>query len=194
VNTSIPWRAKYIRKACIPYFGCMSRGFVKEDDQEEAAFIPPRAPLPDGVPNYVTPRGLQRLHDERIALERERADVQGGDDDRRRAQAGIDGRLALLNERIATARLVEPRNMEHHEVRFGNTVTFVHVDGPQQGTRRRFTIVGVDEASVKDHRIAFTAPIARALIGKGVGERVAFRPAATVQFLDILDIQWIEDP
>jgi transcription elongation factor GreB len=61
----------------------MSRGFVKEDDQEEAPFVPPRAALPDGVPDHVTPRGLQLLLDERKALEAERAGVTGCEDDRR---------------------------------------------------------------------------------------------------------------
>ena len=51
----------------------MSRGFVKEDDQEEAPFVPPRAALPDGVANYVTPRGLERLLAERMQLEEARA-------------------------------------------------------------------------------------------------------------------------
>ncbi len=39
----------------------MSRGFVKEEDQEEAPMIPPRAALPDGAINYVTPLGMQQL-------------------------------------------------------------------------------------------------------------------------------------
>lgn len=47
----------------------MSRGFVKEEDQEEAPIIPPRAALPNGVTNYVTPKGYQDLLDELKALE-----------------------------------------------------------------------------------------------------------------------------
>ena len=86
----------------------MSRGFVKEDDQEEAPFIPPRAVLPDGVENYVTPRGLAMLHEERAELEAERKLGQESDDARRRANAVVDGKMDLLDERIASARLVEP--------------------------------------------------------------------------------------
>lgn len=166
----------------------MSRGFVKEDDQEEAPFVPPRASLPDGVTNYVTPRGLQLLHQERSDLEKERTLINGSDMERRRAQAEIDGRLALLNERIVTARVVEP-TLANDEVRFGSTVTFVHDDGPQQGTERRITIVGVDEASVKEQRIAFTAPIARAVIGKRFGEVAEFRLGPAVLHLSIKQIQ-----
>jgi len=46
----------------------MSKAFTKDDDSPEPVLIPPRAPLPDGVPNYVTPRGLALLlMGERIA-------------------------------------------------------------------------------------------------------------------------------
>lgn len=147
----------------------MSRGFVREDDQEEAPFIPPRAPLPEGVANYVTPRGLELLRAERTALEQERANAAGSDDERRRAQAEVDGRLALLQERINSARVVEPAT-DHEEVRFGCTVGLLHVNGPQANAERHWTIVGVDEASVKEQRIAFTSPLARALLGKRVNE------------------------
>jgi transcription elongation factor GreB len=147
----------------------MSRGFVKEDDQEEAPFIPPRAALTEGTTNYVTPRGLALLHAERSALEEERAAVIGSDHDRRHAQGEIDGRLALLNERIITARVVEPGVGPMRSVRFGATVTFQHLVGRLAGTLFTFTIVGVDEANVKEGRIAFTSPIARALIGKRKG-------------------------
>ncbi|MEO8067844.1 MAG: GreA/GreB family elongation factor [Flavobacteriales bacterium] len=168
----------------------MSRGFVREDDQEEAPFIPPRAPLPDGVGNHVTPRGMRLLLDERAQLEQERATAQGSDHDRRMAQATIDGRLALLNERIATARPVEPGNTMPLEVRFGTTVTVHYHSGPQHGTERSFTIVGVDEANVAELRIAFTAPIARALIGKRVGQRVNVLLGPTQQELEVRYISW----
>lgn len=165
----------------------MSRGFVKEDDQEEAPFIPPRAALPDGVPNYVTPRGLQRLLEERNALEAERAAVVGSEDERRRAQAVVDGRLALLNERIVTARLVEPAP-DHDEVRFGSTVTFTHEAGRMTGTTLTFTIVGVDEADVKQSRIAFTAPLARALMGQRAGDVATLQLGAEQQRLRVVRI------
>lgn len=167
----------------------MSRGFVREDDQEEAPFIPPRAALPDGVTNHVTPRGLELLVTERAALERERSAVQGSDDERRREHAVIDGRLDLLNERIVTARVVEKGPGPQHEVRFGSSVKFRYVNGPQQDAERTFTIVGVDEASLAEQRIAFVAPVARALIGKRIGEIAEFPLGAQRQRLLVLSIQ-----
>lgn len=166
----------------------MSRGFVREDDQEEAPFITPRAPLPAGVANYVTPRGLELLRQERAALEQERAALSGNEEERRRAQAELDGRMALLQERIHTARVVEPAAVAD-EVRFGSTVTLLHVNGPQVGVQHTWTIVGVDEASVKEQRITFTAPLARALMGRRVNEEAELRNGPVPQVFRILRIQ-----
>lgn len=166
----------------------MSRGFVKEDDQEETPFIPPRAALPDGVPNHVTPRGLQLLLDERAVLETQRAQVPGNEQERRRAQAELDGRLALLNERILTARVMEPPPKASKEVRFGSTVSFVHQSGRLAGQAFTFTLVGVDEANIRDGLIAFTAPVARALMGKRVGQMATLALGAEVQKLKITGI------
>lgn len=170
----------------------MSRGFVKEDDQEEPPFIPPRAPLPDGVPNHVTPRGLHLLHQERDELEKARGDAINdtslADYDRRRTIAELDGRLALLQERIVTARVAEPDGKEPVDVRFGCTVIFRPHDGPQAGIERSFTLVGVDEANVKEGRIAFTAPLARALMGKRVGEWADLKLGGSDQRIEVLAI------
>ncbi|WP_373399556.1 hypothetical protein V8V91_07585 [Algoriphagus halophilus] len=46
----------------------MSRGFVKEEDQEETPLVPPRVELPNGVTNYVTENGLAELLSEKEAL------------------------------------------------------------------------------------------------------------------------------
>ncbi len=50
----------------------MSRGFVKEGDQEETPLVTPRAHLPAGVVNFVTPKGLEELKEEQSALIEER--------------------------------------------------------------------------------------------------------------------------
>ena len=49
----------------------MSRGFVKEGDQEEVPMVLPRAFLPSGTPNYVTPEGMRKLHDEMDSLKKD---------------------------------------------------------------------------------------------------------------------------
>ncbi len=164
----------------------MSRGFVKEDDQEEAPIIPPRAALPAGETNYVTPNGLKELKNEEEALIEERANLdKQNDTERRRAQAVIDGKLKLLRERISTARLLKPEDQPADEVRFGALVELM-----QNGNKQEFQIVGVDEANVKKQKIAFVAPIAKAVTGKKVGDKVDFKLGEETRKLEILKITY----
>lgn len=164
----------------------MSRGFVKEDDQEEAPIIPPRAALPAGETNYVTPNGLKELKNEEEALIEERANLdRQNDTERRRAQAVMDGKLKLLRERISTARLLKPEDQPVDEVRFGALVELM-----QHGNKQEFQIVGVDEANVKKQKIAFVAPIARAVTGKKVGDKIDFKLGEETRKLEILKITY----
>ena len=144
----------------------MSRGFVKEDDQEEAPIIPPRAALPPGETNYVTATGLRALKLEEEYLLKEISEVDEADErERRRTLAVLNGKLNLLKERLASARLI--KKVDTDEVRFGAEVTYKIEGNPRPVTLQ---IVGVDEADVKQQKIAFTAPIAKALIGKKISE------------------------
>ena len=169
----------------------MSRGFVKEEDQEEAPFIPPRAALPPGVTNYVTPGGYEELVREREQLEQERRNLNiTSDKDRRHTQAVIDGKLNLLNERIASARILKAEDQPKDEVRFGATVTFKDVSGKPAGAEQTFQIVGVDEADIKQRKIAFLAPLAKGLTGKKKGELAEVIMAGKKRELEILKIQY----
>ena len=166
----------------------MSRGFVKEDDQEEAPFIPPRAALPAGVINYVTPAGLQELRVERDQLGLERTNLLAENEtERRRALAVIDGKMNLLQERINSARVLEPSEQPGDEVRFGAEVKLKNL---QKNTLQKFKIVGIDEANVKKQKIAFVAPIARAVTGKKIGEIAEFKLGNEVRELEILEINY----
>jgi transcription elongation factor GreB len=164
----------------------MSRGFVKEDDQEEAPIIPPRAALPAGETNYVTPNGLKELKEEEEKLIEERANLdKENETERRRAQAVIDGNLKLLRERISTARVLDPKEQPEDEVRFGALVEL-----KQNGNIQKFQIVGVDEADVKKQKIAFVAPIAKAVTGKKVGDKIDFKLGEEIRKLEILKITY----
>ena len=166
----------------------MSRGFVKESDQEELPIIPPRSPLPAGETNYVTPAGLQALHAEREQLEADKAALPtDNEDERRRAATVIDGKLALLDRRISTARVLDPREQPQEEVRFGAHVKLKHV---ATGKLQEFQIVGVDEANVKARKISFTAPIARAVTGLWVGEVADFRLGGELRQLEVVGISY----
>lgn len=146
----------------------MSRGFVKESDQEEPVRIPPRAALPAGEVNYVTSSGLLALQAEEKALELEKAELNlENEDEQRRALTLINGKLELLRRRIAAAHPIDPAEQPKDEVRFGARVTITNL--ANQATQT-YQIVGVDEADVKAKKIAFVSPIARALTGLWANE------------------------
>ena len=165
----------------------MSRAFVKEEDQEEAPFIPPRAALPAGATNYVTPLGMQQLLDEKRTLEEEKTGLSLEDEtEQRKAIATLNGKLQLVNERIHSAQVLPPPEATD-EVRFGAKVTLKVVD---KGITQEFQIVGVDEADVKQQKIAFVAPIARALTGKKIGEVAQLPLGREVRALEVLAIAY----
>lgn len=164
----------------------MSRGFVKEEDQEEAPIIPPRAALPPGVANYVTPAGYQALLDEKQALEEEQRNLsKENETEHRRASMAIDGRLKLLLERIQSARVIEPSKQPEKEIRFGANIGF-----EMDGEKKEFQIVGVDEADISKNKIAFIAPIARALSGKKVGDETDLELGNKNRRLKVLSISY----
>lgn len=166
----------------------MSRGFVKEEDQEEPVIIPPRAAIPEGAINYVTPHGLAALKQELKDLEYERAHVKAENEiEKRREQSLIVGKINLLTERLNTARLLSPEEQPKDEVRFGAQVEIQNLDSDQ---KQEFQIVGVDEADIKKKKIAFVAPIAKAITGKKVGEKVDFKLGNEVRKLKILKIEY----
>lgn len=171
----------------------MSRAFIKEDAAEEPIFIPPRAPLPPGATNYVTPRGLALLRAEQAELEAEhaRTAAEGGDDaDRKRRLAVLAGRLADLAGRVAGAKVLDAAKQPQDEVRFGATVTLRTASGGEVGEERRIRIVGVDESAAAEGRVAFTAPIARAVVGKKVGETARLRTAHGEEVLEVTAITY----
>ena len=151
----------------------MSRGFIKEDDQEDIPIVPQRAFLPDGVPNFVTPTGMEQLLAEKQMLIREREDLSISDENERRIAVNfINAKLQLLNDRIAEARVVDPKGEPRDEIRFGSLVT---LKNEGSGKTQTFQIVGVDEADIAKGKISFISPLAKALINRKAGDRVTLK-------------------
>jgi transcription elongation factor GreB len=163
----------------------VSRAFVKED-APETPLVVPRAPLPEGTPNYVTRRGLALLFEEQRALETIRPDREaaGGV----AALAAHQARLGALTARLASAVVPNPATLPHDEVRFSALVTLRGEDGQE----RRYRIVGVDEADARAGLIAFTSPLAVQLSGKRVGDVVTQRHPGGEHELEITDIDYTE--
>lgn len=165
----------------------MSRAFVKEEQPEIPAAAPPRAALPDGAVNYVTPRGLELLRSEAdaLALQRAALEAQPEGPERTRALFLAQQRKNALDERIASARLVEAPSSSD-EVRFGATVS-VRAEG---GALQRYRIVGVDEAEPSHGLIAFVSPLARALLGRRAGEIATLRRPRGEEELEVVAISY----
>jgi transcription elongation factor GreB len=166
----------------------MSRGFVKEDDQEEIPLVPQRAYLPDGVTNFVTPAGMEMLLAEKQTLISEKDSLSGARDDEKRISLNfINAKLQLLNNRIAEARIVNLKEQPQNEIRFGALVT---LKTAATGNIQTFQITGVDEAATSKGKISFLSPMAKVLINKKTGEKVTLkRPEGDIGF-EIIDITY----
>lgn len=164
----------------------MSRGFVREEDQEDIPIVPPRADLPEGVTNYVTEIGMNALQAEKQELIKSIDDlVSINDNERRIAVNHINAKLQLLNNRITTAKIIDLSKQPQHEVRFGATVTLkIGV----QKSLQKYQIVGVDEADVTKGKISFISPIARLLSDKTVGDKAVLKLSKEDRVFEVMDI------
>ncbi|HZD54306.1 MAG TPA: GreA/GreB family elongation factor [Woeseiaceae bacterium] len=173
----------------------MSKAFTKEETPDDPVIVPERAPLPPGVPNYVTERGKALLEDEHRRLSEERVRLKAeqteeGAEERNKALAIINRRLAELAERIATARVVQPPANPDKTVRFGATVTLKNLEGRAAGELRHITLVGVDEAGESADLVSFSAPIARAILGHRPGDTVRRRTQSGEEALQIVEVEY----
>ncbi|MFL5307052.1 MAG: GreA/GreB family elongation factor [Polyangia bacterium] len=128
----------------------MSKAFTKDDRPDEPVVVRHRAALPDGVPNYITARGMGLLREQLVTA--------------------TGAHRAELERRIAAA-VPAPAPGDRDEIRFGARVTLRNGDGEV----RNIQIVGVDETDPAAGLIAFVAPLARALLGHRTGDTVTVR-------------------
>ena len=166
----------------------MSRGFVKEDDQEEVPIVPQRAYLPEGVTNFVTPFGMTQLLAEKQMLVNEKNNLNNANENENRIALNyINAKLQLLNNRIAEAKIVKPNEQPQNEIRFG---ALINLKIEASKNIRTFQIVGVDEADISKGKVSFLSPIARVLINKKVGDKVILKQAKKDIVFEIIDISY----
>lgn len=101
-------------------------------------------------------------------------------------QAHIEGRIRMLEDKIARAQIIDPSQQGSDKVRFGTTVVLSDTESGEEVTYR---IVGEDESDVAEGLISITSPVARALLGKEVDDEVKVRvPKGTREF-EVLEIR-----
>lgn len=166
----------------------MSRGFVKEDDQEEVPLVPPRADLPIGTENFVTQNGLDSLLEEKEILLREQETLDASQEKEYRISFNhINAKLQLLNERINSAKIIDPTKLPQDEIHIGAKVTFKNT---ANNSTQTFQVVGVDEANISQKKISFITPLAKALMHKKVGENAVLNLGEKKNTFEILQIEY----
>ena len=166
----------------------MSRGFVKEDDQEEVPRVPQRAYLPEGVTNFVTPFGMNQLLAEKQMLVNEKNNLNNANENEKRIALNyINAKLQLLNNRIVEAKIVNLNEQPQNEIRFGATIT-LRIEASKN--IQTFQIVGVDEADISKGKVSFISPIAKALISKKIGDKIILKQAKKDFVFEIIDISY----
>ncbi|MFN3582330.1 transcription elongation factor GreA [Phenylobacterium sp.] len=158
----------------------MAVAFTREEDYEaQAADLPDRPISPH--PNLVTAEGLAAI-DRELAAARAAyaaAQAQGGVSSDRTAMARATRDLRYWSARRANAQLTEPDGPPDRAV-FGRVVEIEREDGRRQA----FRIVGEDEADPAHGSVSYVSPLARAVLGKSVGD-VALVHGAEVEIVAV---------
>ena len=152
----------------------------------------------------LTQRGAQLLRDElqrlksverptvisAIAEARAQGDLSENAeyDAARERQAFVEGRIAELESKLANAQIIDPRLVDADgRVVFASTV---ELEDLETGEKASYQIVGEDEADIKTGRISVSSPIARALIGKYVGDVAEVQAPGGVREYEVLDVRY----
>ena len=103
-------------------------------------------------------------------------------------QGFIEGRILELEDIVARAQVIDPAKLSGKAVKFGATVTVVDEDTDKEAT---YQIVGDMEADLKLKRISLSSPIARALIGKSVGDSVEVAAPGGAKSYEIVKVKYV---
>jgi transcription elongation factor GreA len=142
--------------------------------------------LPKDV--ILTPEGLKKLKDElellstdkrrevaqRIKEAREFGDISENSeyDDAKNEQAMLESRIAMLQEKLRMATIIQTEDLSTDVVQVGSVV---HVKDEKTGKSVKYTIVGSAEARPEEHKLSNESPVGRALIGRKRNETVAVK-------------------
>ena len=151
----------------------------------------------------MTATGLQRLEeelrqlktDQRPAIIRSIAEARSHGDlsenaeyhAARERQSFIEGRIAELEEIISAAEVIDPSKLSGDQVKFGAHVWLVDEETEQESA---YQIVGVHEADIKSGRLSVSSPLAKALIGKRVGDTVSVPAPGGDRSYEILGVRF----
>jgi transcription elongation factor GreA len=153
-------------------------------------------------PVPMTPQGAQKLRDELARLKEERPKIsreigiarEHGDlkenaeyhaaKDR---QGMVEAHIKDIEDKLARAEIIDPSKLSGDRVRFGAHVKLTNLDTDEDIS---YQIVGADEADINSGTISISAPLARALIGKSIGDEVVITLPAGKRRYEIAEIDF----
>ncbi len=103
-------------------------------------------------------------------------------------QSFIEGRILELDDMISRAQVINASDLSGDTIKFGATVTLIDEDTEIES---RYQIVGDCEAEVKAGKVSVSSPIARALIGKEVGDSVDVNTPGGGRSYEVLKVEFI---
>lgn len=101
-------------------------------------------------------------------------------------QSFIEGRIEELESVISRAEVIDLSKLSGNTVKFGAKVTVID----DEDTEQKYHIVGEYESDIKSGKLAITAPLARALIGKKVGDTAIVRTPKGEKEYELTEVQW----
>jgi transcription elongation factor GreA len=104
-------------------------------------------------------------------------------------QGFVEARISELERKLAEARIVDTSNLSSETVIFGATVVLLDLQSNEQ---KQYTLVGQDEADLKNGKISVQSPVGRALIGRRVGDQVEVKTPTRVVEYEVQAIRFEE--
>src|SRR5262245_57322092 len=156
--------------------------------------------MPERFP--ITPKGAQKLKDELGRLKEERPKIsreigvarEHGDLSEnaeyhaaKEREGMVEARIKDIEDKLGRAEVIDPAKLSGSRISFGATVDLSNTDTDEAVT---YQIVGTEEANVNDGLISISAPLARALIGKQVGDEVRIKLPAGERNYEVVDIRF----
>jgi transcription elongation factor GreA len=105
----------------------------------------------------------------------------------RERQSFIEGRVLELEDKIARAEVIDVSKLSGKVVKFGATVTLADEETEEEAA---YQIVGEDEADISKGRLSVTSPLARALIGKGIGDSVEVNTPRGARSYEVMKVKF----
>ena len=106
----------------------------------------------------------------------------------RERQSFIEGRIMELEDKIARAEVIDVSKLSGNKVKFGATIEILDDDTEETLS---YIIVGETEADLENKKISYTSPLARALMGKEIGDVVEVITPKGNKFFEILSVKFI---